>query len=167
MTEIWDLLVVGYFIVMGAMLFMIVIKFLIPHHIFSIDDVCEDKNQVFLSVKKLIEDDMGVKTKRTKINFNYNPNDDWRGLYDQSNNSITIYLQNTITVHSFVLTLIEEIHHSIFVSTLSGIKIYQIYNQKVGYDKNPLEYSAKVYAMNQFKSIHRNLKKQGLISYKV
>ena len=167
MEEIWDLLVVGYFIIMTVLSLAIVIKFLIPHHIFPIDDVCTDKNEVFKCIKKLIEEDMGVQTKTTRINFNYKPSDDWKGFYNQSNHSITIYVKNTSTVHSFVLTLIEEIHHSIFVSTLSAIKIYQIYDKKVGYNNNPLEYSAKVYAINNFRSIHRNLKKQGLITYTV
>ena len=39
--------------------------------------------------------------------------------------------------------------------------------RKVGYENNPLEYAAKVYARDKFKSIHRVLKKKGLIRYKV
>ena len=47
------------------------------------------------------------------------------------------------------------------------MKIYEIYDKKVGYKNNPLEYAAKVYALNNFRSIHRVLKKRGLIRYKV
>ena len=43
----------------------------------------------------------------------------------------------------------------------------KLYDRKVGYENNPLEYAAKVYARNKFKSIHRILKKRGLIRYKV
>ena len=70
-------------------------------------------------------------------------------------------------MRSFIITLVEEIHHSIFVSTKSGIKIYQTYDKKVGYENNPLEYAAKVYALNNFRSIHRVLKKRCLILYRV
>lgn len=70
-------------------------------------------------------------------------------------------------VNLFLLTLIEEIHHSIFVSTSTTMKVYQLYDKKVGYDKNPLEYSEKVHARSKFKHIHRILKKRGLIKYKV
>ena len=64
-----------------------------------------------------------------------------------------------------MLTLIEEIHHSAFVSTKSGINLYELYDRKVGYKNNPLEYAAKLYALKNFRSIHRKLKKQGGIMY--
>ena len=101
------------------------------------------------------------------ICFDYRPNDKLRGVYHQQNHSITLYLDNLENVHSWILTLIEEIHHSAFVSTKSGIKLYELYDRKVGYENNPLEYAAKLYAVKNFSSIHRKLKKQGLIRYKV
>jgi hypothetical protein len=167
MSKIWDLLVVGYFIVMGLSILMILLKLLIPHLIFSIDEVCDNKRELCNCVINYIENEMGVTIQNLTINFDYLPNDEYRGYYQQNTHSVTLYHENLGNVYSWILTLIEEIHHSIFVSTKSGIKIYELYDRKVGYENNPLEYAAKLYAVKNFRSIHRKLKKQGLISYKV
>ena len=167
MEGIWDYIVVIYWIVMGCSLLMVTLKLFIPQYIFSIEEVTEDKEQVFQTVLNVIERDLGVQVNRLSINYDYTMNDELKGYYDPSNHSITLFMDNLQTVHSFVLTITEEIHHSIFVSSKSGMKLYQSYHRKVGYNNNPLEYSAKVYARDKFKSIHRNLKKSGLIRYKV
>ena len=167
MSEIWDLLVIGYLVVTGASLIIVIIKLLIPQHIFTIDEVAEYKSEVYNCVLELIQEDLGVQIKGLTVIYDSTPNDELRGCYQQNNHSITLYLKNLDNVHSFILTLTEEIHHSIFVSTKSGIKIYELYERKVGYENNPLEYAAKVYARDKFKSIHRVLKKNGLIRYKV
>ena len=152
MSEIWDLLVIGYWVVTGASLIMVIIKLLFPQYIFTIDEVTEYKSEVYNCVLELIQDDLGVQIKGLRVIYDYSPNDEFKGFYQQEDHSIT---------------LIEEIHHSIFVSTKSGIKIYELYDRKVGYYNNPLEYAAKVYALNNFKSIHRVLKNRGLIRYRV
>ena len=167
MSEILGLLVIGYWVVTGASLIMVIIKLLIPQHIFTIDEVAEYKSEVYNCVLELIQEDLGVQIKGLTVIYDYSPNDEFKGFYQQENHSITLFLENLDNVHSFILTLLEEIHHSIFVSTKSGIKIYELYDKKVGYDNNPLEYAAKVYARDKFKSIHRVLKKKGLIRYKV
>jgi hypothetical protein len=167
MSEIWELVLVGYMIITGASLIMVIIKLLIPQYIFTIDEVTEYKSEVYNCVLELIQEDLGVQIKGLTVIYDYSPNDEFKGFYQQENHSITLFLENLDNVHSFILTLLEEIHHSIFVSTKSGIKIYELYDKKVGYDNNPLEYAAKVYARDKFKSIHRVLKKNGLIRYKV
>jgi hypothetical protein len=167
MSEIWELVLVGYMIITGASLIMVIIKLLIPQYIFTIDEVTEYKSEVYNCVLELIQEDLGVQIKGLTVIYDYSPNDEFKGFYQQENHSITLFLENLDNVHSFILTLLEEIHHSIFVSTKSGIKIYELYDKKVGYDNNPLEYAAKVYARDKFKSIHRVLKKKGLIRYKV
>jgi hypothetical protein len=167
MSEILGLLVIGYMIITGASLIMVIIKLLIPQYIFTIDEVTEYKSEVYNCVLELIQEDLGVQIKGLTVIYDYSPNDEFKGFYQQENHSITLFLENLDNVHSFILTLLEEIHHSIFVSTKSGIKIYELYDKKVGYDNNPLEYAAKVYARDKFKSIHRVLKKKGLIRYKV
>jgi hypothetical protein len=167
MSEIWELVLVGYMIITGASLIMVIIKLLIPQYIFTIDEVTEYKSEVYNCVLELIQEDLGVQIKGLTVIYDYSPNDEFKGFYQQENHSITLFLENLDNVHSFILTLIEEIHHSIFVSTKSGIKIYELYEKKVGYENNPLEYAAKVYARDKFKSIHRVLKKNGLIRYKV
>jgi hypothetical protein len=167
MSEIWELVLVGYMIITGASLIMVIIKLLIPQYIFTIDEVTEYKSEVYNCVLELIQEDLGVQIKGLTVIYDYYPNDEFKGFYQQENHSITLFLENLDNVHSFILTLLEEIHHSIFVSTKSGIKIYELYDKKVGYDNNPLEYAAKVYARDKFKSIHRVLKKKGLIRYKV
>ena len=167
MSEIWVLLVIGYWVVTGASLIMVIIKLLIPQYIFTIDEVTEYKSEVYNCVLELIQEDLGVQIKGLTVIYDSSPNDELRGCYQQNDHSITLYLKNLDNVHSFILTLIEEIHHSIFVSTKSGIKIYELYDKKVGYGNNPLEYAAKVYARDKFKSIHKVLKKRGLIRYKV
>ncbi|SED60517.1 hypothetical protein SAMN04487765_0480 [Tenacibaculum sp. MAR_2010_89] len=167
MSEILGLLLVGYLVVTGASLIIVIIKLLIPQHIFTIDEVAEYKSEVYNCVLELIQEDLGVQIKGLTVIYDYSPNDEFKGFYQQENHSITLFLENLDNVHSFILTLLEEIHHSIFVSTKSGIKIYELYDKKVGYDNNPLEYAAKVYARDKFKSIHRVLKKKGLIRYKV
>jgi len=167
MSEILGLLVIGYCVVTGASLIMVIIKLLIPQYIFTIDEVTEYKSEVYNCVLELIQEDLGVQIKGLTVIYDYSPNDEFKGFYQQENHSITLFLENLDNVHSFILTLLEEIHHSIFVSTKSGIKIYELYDKKVGYDNNPLEYAAKVYARDKFKSIHRVLKKKGLIRYKV
>ena len=167
MNQFWNIIIVIYWIVMGCSLLMVIIKLIIPQYIFSIEEVTEDKEQVFQTVLNVIERDLGVRVNGLSINYDYTKNDKLQGYYDPSNHSITLFVDNMETVHSFILTITEEIHHSIFVSSKSGMKLYQSYHRKVGYDNNPLEYSAKVYARDKFKSIHRNLKKSGLIRYKV
>jgi len=167
MSEIWELVLVGYVIITGASLIMVIIKLLIPQYIFTIDEVTEYKSEVYNCVLELIQEDLGVQIKGLTVIYDSSPNDELRGCYQQNDHSITLYLKNLDNVHSFILTLIEEIHHSIFVSTKSGKKIYEFYDRKVGYENNSLEYAAKVYALNNFKSIHRVLKKRGLIRYKV
>ena len=167
MSEVWSLVVVVYMIITGASLIMVIIKLLIPQYIFTIDEVTEYKSEVYNCVLELIQEDLGVQIKGLTVIYDYSPNDEFKGFYQQENHSITLFLENLDNVHSFILTLLEEIHHSIFVSTKSGIKIYELYDKKVGYDNNPLEYAAKVYARDKFKSIHRVLKKNGLIRYKV
>jgi hypothetical protein len=167
MSEILGLVLVGYMIITGASLIMVIIKLLIPQYIFTIDEVTEYKSEVYNCVLELIQEDLGVQIKGLTVIYDYSPNDEFKGFYQQENHSITLFLENLDNVHSFILTLLEEIHHSIFVSTKSGIKIYELYDKKVGYDNNPLEYAAKVYARDKFKSIHRVLKKKGLIRYKV
>ena len=167
MSEIWDLLVIGYWVVTGATLIMVIVKLLFPQYVFTIDEVTEYKSEVYNCVLELIQDDLGVQIKDLRVIYDYSPNDEFKGFYQQEDHSITLCIENLDSVHSFILTLIEEIHHSIFVSTKSGVKIYLLYNRKVGYKNNPLEYAAKVYARNKFKSIHRNLKKRGLIRYKL
>jgi hypothetical protein len=167
MSEIWELVLVGYMIITGASLIMVIIKLLIPQYIFTVDEVTEYKSEVYNCVLELIQEDLGVQIKGLTVIYDYSPNDEFKGFYQQENHSITLFLENLDNVHSFILTLIEEIHHSIFVSTKSGIKIYELYERKVGYENNPLEYAAKVYARDKFKSIHRVLKKNGLIRYKV
>jgi hypothetical protein len=167
MSEIWDLLVIGYWVVTGATLIMVIIKLLFPQYIFTIDEVTENKSEIYSCVLELIQDDLGVQIKGLRVIYDYSPNDEFKGFYQQEDHSITLCLKNLDDVHSFILTLIEEIHHSIFVSTKSGIKIYELYEKKVGYENNPLEYAAKVYARDKFKSIHRVLKKKGVIRYKV
>ena len=167
MNQFWNIIVVTYWILMGCSLFMVTLKLIIPQYIFSIEEVTEDKEQVFETVLHVIERDLGVRVNGLSINYDYSKNDELKGFYDPRNHSITLFMDNMETVHSFVLTITEEIHHSIFVSSKSGMKLYQSYHRKVGYKNNPLEYSAKVYARDKFKSIHRNLKKSGLIRYKV
>ena len=167
MSEIWELVLVGYVIITGASLIMVIIKLLIPQYIFTIDEVTEYKSEVYNCVLELIQEDLGVQIKGLTVIYDYSPNDEFKGFYQQEDHSITLCLKNLDDVHSFIITLIEEIHHSIFVSTKSGIKIYELYDRKVGYENNPLEYAAKVYALNNFKSIHRVLKKRGLICYKL
>ena len=167
MEGIWDYVVVIYWIVMGCSLLMVTMKLIIPQYIFSMDEVTQDKEQVFQIVLNVIERDLGVRVNGLSINYDYSENDELKGYYNPRNHSITLFMDNMETVYSFILTITEEIHHSIFVSSKSGMKLYQSYHKKVGYENNPLEYAAKVYALNNFKSIHRVLKKRGLIRYKV
>jgi hypothetical protein len=167
MSEIWSLVVIGYWVLMGVMILMLLLKLLIPQYIFTIDDVSNNKMEIYKCIVEFIEEDFGIDIQNPTIDFNYELNDEYRGYYDQNDHSIKLYLQNLENVRSFIITLVEEIHHSIFVSTKSGIKIYQTYDKKVGYENNPLEYAAKVYALNNFRSIHRVLKKRGLILYRV
>ena len=167
MSDILGLLVIGYWVVTGASLIMVTIKLLIPQYIFSIDEICTNKDQVCDCVINYIQEDFGVTIHNLTIDFDYDPNDEYRGSYLQETHTVTLYHHNLDNVHSWILTLVEEIHHAIFLSTRQTMKTYQSYDKKVGYENNPLEYAAKVYARDKFKSIHRVLKKNGLIRYKV
>ena len=166
MEEIWTLLVIGYWVVLGITLLLTIISLVFLTYVFSIDEVSSDKKKIYDCVLELIEKDLEIKIKKPSIHFEYRNNDNLRGYYQQFDHSITLFMEN-LNVNSFLLTLVEEIHHSIFVSTSTTMKVYQLYDKKVGYDNNPLEYSAKVYARSKFKYIHRILKKRGLIKYKV
>jgi len=167
MDDIWNILVVAYFIVMGLSIFMVLLKLWIPHLIFSIDEVCENKKELCDFIIDYMEMEMGVSIQKLTIRFDYLPNEEYLGYYQQDNHSITLCEDNINNVHCWILTIVEEIHHALFVSTKSSMKMYESFNRKVGYQNNPLEYSAKLYAANNFKSIHRKLKKQSLIRYKL
>jgi len=163
----WDLLVIGYWVIMGILSLLIVIKLLVPQYIFSIDEICTNKDEIYEYVITYIQEDLGVTIENLNIKFNYEPNDELRGCYEQGNHTVILYHQNLDNVHLWIHTLVEEIHHAVFLSTKKSIMMYELYHKKVGYDNNPLEYAAKVYARNNFKPLHRNLKKSGLIRYKV
>ena len=167
MSEIWSLVVIGYWVLMGVMILMLLLKLLIPNTFLRSMMSSNNKMEIYKCIVEFIEEDFGIDIQNPTIDFNYELNDEYRGYYDQNDHSIKLYLQNLENVRSFIITLVEEIHHSIFVSTKSGIKIYQTYDKKVGYENNPLEYAAKVYALNNFRSIHRVLKKRCLILYRV
>ena len=167
MSEIWSLVVIGFWVLMVISLLVIILKMTISYYIFSIDDVCNNKMEIYKCIVEFIEEDLGIDIQNPTIDFNYELNDEYRGYYDQNDHSIKLYLQNLENVRSFILTLVEEIHHSIFVSTKSSMKTYQSYDKKVGYENNPLEFSAKVYSITNFKSIHMILQKRGLILYRV
>jgi hypothetical protein len=167
MEELWEIMVIGYCLVVGVVALLLIVKLIIPHHIYSIDDVCTDLNEYYYEVIRIIEEDLKITVNKPKITFEYASNDEMKGCYNPDSHSIIIYLKNLETVYDFTLTLIEEIHHSVFVNTRSGVKIYQKYEKIVGYDNNPLEYSAKQYAKEKFWLIHRILKNSGLIRYKV
>lgn len=52
MEEIWNLLVVGYWVVVVGDIVLILIQLIIPQHIYEIDDVCKDNiNNKFTSYK--------------------------------------------------------------------------------------------------------------------
>ena len=165
MNGIWDYLFVGYWVIVAIYSVIYLIKLLFPHYIYSIDDVSKNKSDVYHCVIEFVKEDFGIDFRVPTINFIYDSNDEMKGCYEQKSHSITLYIENLDSIHSFILTLIEEIHHSVFVSTKSSIKIYELYDRKVGYDNNPLESAAKLYSVNKFRSIHRKLKKRGLISY--
>ncbi len=169
MEEIWGLLVVGYWVVVGVTIVLILIPLIIPQHIYEIDDVCDDKYEVYTCIIEYIENDFGIKIKRPSILFDYTKNNDLKGVYHPSNHSISLFILSTDSVYSFTLTLIEELHHSVYVSksVRGSYSVYQLYDRLVGYDNNPLEYSAKIYATSNFNSIHRILKKRRLVRYKV
>ena len=167
MSEIWSLVVIGYWVLMVISLLVIILKMTISYYIFSIDDVCNNKMEIYKCIVEFIEEDFGIDIQNPTIDFNYELNDEYRGYYDQNDHSIKLYLQNLENVKSFILTLVEEIHHSIFVSKKSEIKLYLSYEKKVGYINNPLEYAAKVYALNNFIPLHRILKEKGVICYRV
>ena len=167
MSEIWSLLVIVYIIIRVISLLVVILKMTIPYCIFSIDEVTKNKSEVYHCLLELIQKDLGIDIQNPTIDFNYELNDEYKGLYDHNYHCITLYLQNLENVKSFILTLVEEIHHSIFVSKKSEIKLYLSYEKKVGYINNPLEYAAKVYALNNFIPLHRILKEKGVICYRV
>jgi hypothetical protein len=114
MSEIWDLLVIGYWVVTGASLIMVIIKLLFPQYIFIIDEVTENKSEIYNCVLELVQEDLGVTLHNLTIDFDYEPNDEFSGSYLQETHTVTLYHHNLDNVHSWILTLVEEIHHSIF-----------------------------------------------------
>ena len=89
MSEIWELVLVGYVIITGASLIMVIIKLLFPQYIFTIDQVTERKSEVYNCVLELIQDDLGVQVKDLRVIYDYSPNDEFKGFYQQENHSIT------------------------------------------------------------------------------
>ena len=104
MSEILGLLLVGYLVVTGASLIIVIIKLLIPQHIFTIDEVAEYKSEVYNCVLELIQEDLGVQIKGLTVIYDYSPNDEFKGFYQQENHSITLFLENLDNVHSFIYT---------------------------------------------------------------
>ena len=83
MSEIWDLLVIGYWVVTGAALIMVIIKLLFPQYIFTIDEVTENKSEIYNCVLELIQDDLGVQIKGLRVIYDYSPNDEFKGFYNR------------------------------------------------------------------------------------
>ncbi len=155
----------GYWIFMAILLIVLIPKLIFPHYIFSIEDVCNDKKNLCYFVLELIEKDLEVQINNLSIYIIEEPNDDFKGFYHSDYHSIYLYVDNIDSVYSFIITLVEEIHHSVFLSTKFGMKLYEEFDKKVGYVNNPLEYSAKIYARKKFRSIHKALIKCGFIKY--
>jgi len=84
MSEIWELVLVGYMIITGASLIMVIIKLLIPQYIFTIDEVTEYKSEVYNCVLELIQEDLGVQIKGLTVIYDSSPNDELRGCYQQN-----------------------------------------------------------------------------------
>ena len=90
MSEVWSLVVIGYMIITGASLIVVIIKLLIPQYIFTIDEVTEYKSEVYNCVLELIQEDLGVTLHNLTINFNYRPNDEFRGCFQHETNTVTL-----------------------------------------------------------------------------
>ena len=59
---------------MGCSLMMVTIKLIIPQYIFSMDEVTQNKEQVFQTVLNVIERDLGVRVNGLSINYDYSKN---------------------------------------------------------------------------------------------
>ena len=81
MEEIWDIIIVIYWVLMGGSLLMIIVKLIIPHYLFSIDDVTKNKAEVFQSVLNVIEGDLGIQVKGLSIKYDYTKNDELKGYW--------------------------------------------------------------------------------------
>ena len=80
MSEICELLVIGYWVVTGASLIMVIIKLLFPQYVFTIDEVTERKSEVYNCVLELIQDDLDVQIKGLRVIYDYSPNDEFKGF---------------------------------------------------------------------------------------
>ena len=65
----------------------------------------ENKSVIYNCVLELIQEDLGVQIKGLRVIYDYSPNDEFQGFYQQENHSITLFLENLDNVHSFILTL--------------------------------------------------------------
>ena len=67
MEEIWNLLVIVYWGVVGGTLLLIIISLVFPTHIYSIDHVSDNKQDIYNCVLELVEDDLGIRIRKPDI----------------------------------------------------------------------------------------------------
>ena len=82
-------------------------------------------------------------TKKPTVSVKYNQNKKVHGVYDPSTHGILIYINTHSTIRELTNTTIHEYVHA-RQKNRSFNKLYDLYNQSVGYQKNPFEVESRM-----------------------
>jgi hypothetical protein len=82
-------------------------------------------------------------TKKPTVSVKYHQNKKVHGVYDPSTHGILIYINTHSTIRELTNTTIHEYVHA-RQKNRSFNKLYDLYNQSVGYQKNPFEVESRM-----------------------
>lgn len=110
----------------------------------SINNLVVPKNQYVEMVVEWCHQNLRYqKTKKPGVTIKYHKNKKVHGIYDSSTHGILIYINTHTTIRELTNTVIHEYIHS-RQKNRSFNKMYDLYNQFVGYQNNPYEVESRM-----------------------
>ena len=110
----------------------------------SINNLVVPKNQYVEMVVEWCHNNLkNPNTKKPGVTIKYHKNKKVHGIYDPSTHGILIYINTHNTIRELTNTVIHEYIHS-RQKNRSFNKMYDLYNQSVGYQNNPFEVESRM-----------------------
>jgi hypothetical protein len=109
-----------------------------------IDNLIIPKNQYVEMVVEWCHNNLkNPNTKKPRVTIKYYKNKKVHGIYDPSTHGILIYINTHNTIRELTNTTIHEYVHA-RQKNRSFNKMYDLYNQSVGYQNNPFEVESRM-----------------------
>lgn len=110
----------------------------------SINNLIIPKNQYVVLVIEWCHNNLkNHNTKKPTVTVKYHQNKKVHGIYDSSTHGILIYINTHTTIRELTNTTIHEYVHS-RQKNRSFSRMYDLYNQSVGYQNNPFEVESRM-----------------------